>query len=72
MSIVMAKLIKRKTDDGFVEVNDDIPLGKEYIFDLNTKQIMKGIHIPTSTYWEREMIRDIVNDGYMPTELFGL
>ncbi len=34
--LAKAKLIKRKTEDGFFEVFENVPLGKEYLVDLNT------------------------------------
>jgi uncharacterized protein YajQ (UPF0234 family) len=69
--IVDAKLIKRKTDDEMMEFEDDIPLGKIYKVDLETKQKIQGLNIITNNIWEREMIMDITG-SFLPTELLEI
>lgn len=68
---VIARLIKKKTDDGFVEMKDDVPIGKEYEVRLETKQTIRGIHTPTCTLWSREMIQ-ATDGGWLPTELLNI
>ena len=68
--ITEAKLIKRKTDDGLMEIEDHIPLGKIYEVDLSSRQPVKGKNIEKSVFWEREMI---LSDGeWFPTELLEI
>lgn len=38
MTIVKATLIKHKTDDGLVEFNPGVPLGQEYLVDLDSRR----------------------------------
>ena len=35
-----------------------------------TIRTAKGLHIPSSNYWTREIV-DVVNDGWLPTELLS-
>ena len=65
-----AKLIKRKTDDGMMEIQNDVPLGRIYKFDLKTKRMQKGMHLDTKTIWEREMV--LVEGSWFPTELLEI
>jgi hypothetical protein len=68
---MIAKLIKHKTEDGFVEMYEDIPLGKIYKVLEGSIQYMKGLHLPTGTWWRREMIQ--CEDGtFIPTELLKI
>jgi len=69
-----ATLIKLKTDDGMIEVDDDIPLGKEYDVALGTRQMVTGFNIPKQIWWgEREMVwahaEEPEWEGWFPTEL---
>jgi len=72
--IVTAKLIKHKTDDGLVEMKDDIPLGKIYEVDLNSIQTGHGFNMVKRIKWEREVI--YAKDGnewlWFPTELLDI
>lgn len=69
--IAHATLIKRKTDDGFVEIQDDVPLGRVYRVDLNTRCVVRGMHLPTKSTWQREVI-NVVGGGWFPTELLRI
>lgn len=71
-SVVEATLVKRITDDGLVEIRDEIPLGQVYQVDLETVCMMRGLHIQSRALWEREMIWDAVAGGYLPTELLEI
>ena len=68
--ITEAKLIKRKTDDGMMEVQEEVPLGRIYKFDLKTKRMQKGMNLDTGTIWEREMV--LVKGSWFPTELLEI
>jgi len=75
-TIVTAELIKRKTEDGLVEMNDDIPIGKIYQVDLSTIRTGKGLNTVHNIKWEREVI-DVKDDDagdwrWMPTELLSI
>ena len=75
MNIVKAVLIKKITDDGCVEVEDNIPLGKIYSVDLNTIKEAEGLNINKNKKWKRKII-NIVEDGeycgWFPTELLDI
>jgi len=66
--IVSARLVKRKTDDGLMEMSEGAPLGKEYLVDLSTRAMKKGYNYIHDKSWQREMIRDVAG-GWLPTEL---
>jgi hypothetical protein len=69
--LATATLIKHATDDGLVEMNEDIQLGKTYQVDINTIRNGEGFNIVKNIGWKREVID--VSDGqgwrWMPTEM---
>lgn len=67
--IVTTRLVKIKTADGLMEINDPSLLGKEYQIDLSTKCMRRGYNIFHHQHWVREMVQDTANDGWLPTEL---
>ena len=68
MKIAHAKLIKRITDDGLVSIEDDIPIGKHYLVDLDSMQMSKGYNHVEDIEWERLIIYDIFG-GWIPREM---
>lgn len=67
---VVATLIKTMTNDGLFEIWEDIPIGKEYIVDLNSIEIAEGYNVKFNTTWKKEII--YTYDGeWMPTELLS-
>ena len=66
--VVTAKLVKRQTADGMLEMGDHVPLNREYKVDLSTIQMRKGYNFIKSIEWEREMVQD-VEGGWLPTEM---
>ena len=71
MKIVKAKLIKRETDDKLMQVNDDIPDGKEFIVDLDVKQVFELFNKERNIADKKEMVKD-VSGGFLPVELLEL
>jgi len=71
MKIVKAKLIKRETDDKLMQVNDDIPDGKEFIVDLDVKQVFELFNKECNIAHKKEMVKD-VSGGFLPVELLEL
>ncbi len=67
MYIVKAKLVKRKSDNGFFEVFENVPLGKIYLIDLDTISEREGFHIPTKTFWKCTIVD--TDSGWFPIEL---
>ncbi len=65
--MIKVRLIKRATDDGLVEVNDDVPLGKEYLADWDTRKMETGYNIPYGQFWKRELVW--IDNTWFPTEL---
>jgi len=66
--IVTAKLVKRQTADGMLEMGDHVPLEREYKVDLSTIQMRRGYNFVNRVEWEREMVQDI-DGGWLPTEM---
>lgn len=71
MRIVKAKLIKRCTDDGIVEMNDNVPLGKTYNVDLDTIYKIEMIDTEKNVQKKREVIHDILG-GWIPLEMLEI
>lgn len=71
MRLVKAKLIKRKTDDGLFEIEDYVQLGKEYMVDVDSLFRGTGVHVPTGTVWEREVVF-MENGEWFPLELLEI
>lgn len=70
-NLVKAKLIKRITDDECFEVFDDVPIGKEYIVDLDTIAKVGGYNVKKDVWWYREII--YTNEKrYFPVELLEI
>ena len=68
---IKAKLIKRVTDDGLMEMKDDIELGKVYNVDLSCVHRTAGYNIDHKRFWEREMV--MVDSGeWFPLELLDI
>jgi len=67
MYIVTATLKKKKTDDGYFEVFEDVPIGKEYFIDLDSIQNKMGINLPTGKTFECKIVQ--TNEGWFPIEL---
>jgi len=73
MNIKRATLKKKESEDKCYSVFDDVQVGKEYFVDMDTKQLMSGYNIVLKKEWkDREMVRDIMDGGYLPTELLEI
>jgi len=71
MRIVEMKLVKRKTDDGLMEVHDNIQLGKIYKVDLDTLQKQRMYNTTYKKEHEKVMILDVETGGWFPYEILG-
>lgn len=71
MKIVKAKLLKRETDDKLMQVNDDIPDGKEFFVDLDVKKHMEFFNKDCKIAHKKEMVKDVCG-GFLPVELLEL
>ena len=76
MPLIKVRLIKRTTDDGLVEVEDHIEVGKEYVAEVDTKSMVDGFNVDKNKLWEREMVLCFgvpggheALAGWMPTEI---
>jgi hypothetical protein len=71
--VVTARLAKRKTDDGVLEVLDDLPLGRVYKVFPETAQLMPWRHRESGDVIERMSVWTIAegspNGGWFPIEL---
>jgi hypothetical protein len=67
------KLLKKKTDDGFFEMKDDIPIGQEYLYDPDSIRVCWNTNIPTGKTFLVQVVTvkrldHPVLTGPMPTE----
>ena len=68
MIIITATLIKTITDDGLLEMWENISLGKKYQIDLDSLEIAEGYNESHNVFWKREIV--YTTDGeWLPTEL---
>ena len=72
--VVDAKLIKRVTDDGMIEVEDHVELGRKYIVNLDSRRTESGFNTIQEKHWTREVIDviDVDGDYWWPTELLEI
>jgi hypothetical protein len=71
MKSVTARLKKRVTSDGLVEMHDHVPIGKEYKIDADSRGNRTGYNYIKRKSWDRELVWDI-NGGWLPTELLDI
>lgn len=72
MTVVNAKLVKRKTEDDLVEVFEHVPLGKVYRVLLESRLEYEVYNVPTKRVVKREMILDVDVHEWLPTELLEI
>ena len=71
-----AVLVKRQTDDGLAEAAAEVPLGKEYLVDIDAIQSLLAYNLDHQVYHRRLWIT-IVDDqgrdeGVWPMELLAI
>ena len=71
MRVVKAKLIKRCTNDGVVEMNDNVPLGRTYSVDLDTIYKFEMINTEKKVQKKRQVIHDVLG-GWLPLEMLEI
>lgn len=76
MNIKKAKLIKLKTDNGFFEMWEHVPLGKEYFVDAGDIRTENMVNKPTGKLFQCEIVTVIAKGlvdwhavGFIPTEM---
>ena len=69
--IVNARLIKRTTADGLMEMMDEIPLGKIYRIDVATRRVFPFMFLATGQAHEKEMVQIYPHQPgmWLPVEL---
>lgn len=70
----IATLIKRTTDDGLVEIQDDVELGRLYTVDDRTIRLATGYNVVKKQEWTR-LIVDVKEDEdvrWFPVELLKI
>jgi len=73
MKKATATLIKRMTEDELFEVLDSVPLGREYVVDLDSICKIDGYCYIKKIPWnQREMIYVLEPPGWFPTELLDI
>lgn len=70
----IATLIKRTTDDGLVEIQDNVEVGRQYLVDDSTIRIASGYNHVKKKTWTRLVIdvREDENVRWFPTELLRI
>jgi hypothetical protein len=63
-----ATLIKRESEDGLIGVNDDVPVGRRYVVDLDTVRTVGMFNVERQQPHEKQIVRD-AEGGWLPTEL---
>jgi hypothetical protein len=71
-TIVIATLVKRKTDDGLCEIWEDTPLGKTYRVVLESQERVKLFHVVEQKFHWKEIIWDADGGGWLPLECLKL
>lgn len=72
MKIVHAKLIKRITDDGLMEVQDDVFIGRKYRVDLDSLMVLNLFNVDVKKAHCKELITNVEEGGQLPTELLEI
>ena len=57
--IVLARLIKKEPADGLMTFRDEVPLGKIYWIDLDTRGVFKLLNVETGQIHIKELVVDI-------------
>jgi len=55
--IIRARLIKHSTEDGLMEIWEQVPLGRIYFIDIDTKREMEYLHVPTGKYHKKIVVK---------------
>lgn len=71
MRIVEARLAKRVTANGLWEIWEDVPLGKVYHVDLDSRRVARFFNVPKQVEHDTEIVDD-VQGGVLPTELLTM
>ena len=71
MKFANATLIKKNSDDGLFEVNENVQIGAQYVIDLDTLRVEEGYNIVFNKRWKREIV-NVVDGGWFPTELLKI
>lgn len=66
--MIEATLVKRKTDDGLIEIRDHINLGAKYLIDPSSEQEIVGFNTEKEVRWSRKMVK-VDNGSWFPSEL---
>jgi hypothetical protein len=64
---MQVELVKKATDDGLVEFEDDVPLGRKYLVDMESTRVILLLDDTTGGCHMKEIIYTV--DGmWLPTE----
>lgn len=73
--LVKVRTVRRTTADGFVELEDHVEVGREYVIDISSRREERMRHAPTGTVHTKEIVAVIENGarvGWMAVELLAL
>jgi len=70
MKVIKARLLRHRSEDGFITMNPELPLGKEYVIDLDTRKPVTVDNVVTGKSRFAEIVYQInYNDGWLFTEM---
>lgn len=72
MSIVVATIVKRKSDDGLIELQPDVELGKKFKVELNSRRVVVLENLEFGKLHRKEIIDTYPYNGWLPLELIEL
>ena len=70
--VVIATLMKLKSADGLIEMEDHIPLGKKYTVNTATLRTVKLFNLDKKVSHEKDIIDVWPTGGYLVLELLEL
>jgi len=71
MTLRDATLIKKATTDGLFEMRDDVPLGRRYVVDMDSRQKHEFFNTVHCVRHYKEMVWEVTG-GYLPVELLSI
>jgi hypothetical protein len=72
LKIVSATLRARATEDGLMEFQDDVPLGKVYQVDADTIEEVRMYNAEKGVEHTKVIIRESPSGNWLPLELLSL
>lgn len=75
MNVVKAKLVTRFFKNGIEAIRSNVPLGKEYLIDLDSKKMAENANLEHNKIFPIEVVRVVTESaahGWFPLELLEI